>query len=52
MVDRVLGLASLAIVGAILGDALIHYQGTSALFSGITNLATTTYKAAAGGYSS
>lgn len=51
MGDRLLGLASLAIIGAIIGDALINYQGTSQLLTGITNLATATYTAAAGGYS-
>jgi len=41
-----------ALGGAILGDMLIHVAGTNALFSGLGNLATSTYRAAAGAYSS
>lgn len=37
--------------GAILGDLLIHVAGTNALFSGLGNLLSSTYQAAAGGYS-
>lgn len=51
MGDKILGVVSLAIIGAILGNALIHYQGTSALINGLTQFATATYKAAAGAYS-
>jgi hypothetical protein len=40
-----------ALGGAILGDMLIHVAGTNAFFSGLGNLASTTYKGAAGAYS-
>lgn len=51
MGDKITTLALYAIMGAILGDMLIHVQGTNALFSGLGNLATSTYKAAGGAYS-
>ena len=51
MGERITRIALYAIGGAILGDMLIHAAGTNALFSGLGNLATTTYKAAAGAYS-
>lgn len=51
MGDRILGLVSLAIIGAMLGDALVHYPGTQAFLAGARDLLTTTYKAAAGAYS-
>lgn len=51
MGDRILGLVSLGIIGAMLGDALIHYQGTQVFLSNINGLLETTYKAAAGAFS-
>lgn len=51
MGDRILGLVSLAIIGAMLGDALLHADGTNVFLSNIQNLLSTTYKAAAGGFS-
>jgi len=52
MGERLSKLALYALGGAILGDMLIHVAGTNAFFSGLGNLATTTYRAAAGAYSS
>jgi len=52
MGDRIATIALYAIGGAILGDMLIHVAGTNAFFSGLGNLADSTYKAAAGAYSS
>jgi hypothetical protein len=49
--DKILGIVTLAVMGAILGDALVHYQGTSVFFNGLSGLLGQTYKAAAGGYS-
>jgi hypothetical protein len=51
MGDRIATIALYALGGAILGDMLIHVAGTNAFFSGLGNLAGTTYKAAAGAYS-
>lgn len=51
MGDRILGLVSLAIIGAMLGDALVNYNGTKAFLGGVKDLLTTTYKAAGGAYS-
>jgi len=51
MGDRILGIVVLAIGGAILGDLLVHMEGTNALFSGVGNLLGSTYQAAAGAYS-
>ncbi len=51
MPDKVIGIVTLAIAGAILGDMLIHVAGTNAIFSGIGNLVSSTYQAAAGAYS-
>lgn len=51
MGDRILGLVSLAIIGAMLGDALLHPDGTQAFLGNIQGLLGATYKAGAGGYS-
>lgn len=51
MGDRVTKIVIYAIGGAILGDMLIHVAGTNALFSGLGNLLSSTYQAAAGSYS-
>lgn len=51
MGDKILGLVSLAIMGAILGDALKNYQGTSSFLNGLANLEATTFKGAGGAYS-
>ena len=52
MGERLTKLALYALGGAVLGDMLIHVGGTNAFFSGLGNLAGSTYKAAAGAYSS
>lgn len=49
--ERVSKIILYALLGAAFGDMLIHVQGTNAFFSGLGNLATSTYKAAAGAYS-
>jgi hypothetical protein len=49
--EKILGIVMLAIGGAILGDMLINYKGTQAIFSGVGGLLSSTYTAAAGGYS-
>jgi len=51
MGDRVTKIIIYAIGGAILGDMLIHVSGTNAFFSGLGNVLSSTYTAAAGGYS-
>ena len=51
MGERATKIAIYALGGAILGDMLIHVAGTNAFFSGLGNLAISTYKAAAGAYS-
>jgi len=51
MGDRIATIALYALGGAILGDMLIHVAGTNAFFSGLGNLAGSTYRAAAGAYS-
>ena len=51
MGDRVTKIVIYALGGAIIGDALIHVQGTNAFFSGLGNLLGSTYQAAAGAYS-
>ena len=51
MPNKVIGIITLAIGGAILGDMLIHVSGTNAIFSGLGNLLSSTYQAAAGSYS-
>lgn len=52
MIETIAGLVLVALGGAILGDMLVHVDGTKAVFNGIGNLLGSTYKAAAGGYSS
>lgn len=49
--DQVVGLVTLALMGAIVGDFLVHIDGTNAIFGGVGNLLGSTYRAAAGGYS-
>ena len=49
--EAVLGIVTLALMGAILGDMLVHVAGTNAIFSGVGNLLSSTYQAAAGSYS-
>lgn len=49
--DAVVGIVSLALMGAILGDMLAHVAGTNAIFSGVGNVLGATYQAAAGSYS-
>lgn len=49
--ETVLGLVTLALIGAVVGDFLVHVNGTNAIFSGVSNLLGQTYQAAAGGYS-
>jgi len=49
--DAVLGVVTLALMGAILGDMLLHVAGTNAIFSGVGSLLSSTYQAAAGAYS-
>lgn len=51
MGERISKIVLYALGGAILGDMLIHVAGTNAFFSGLGNLSTSTYKAAAGAYS-
>ena len=51
MGDRILGLVSLAIIGAMLGDALMNPEGTRTFLGGINEFISSTYKAAAGGFS-
>ena len=51
MGDRIATLGLYALIGAIVGDMLIHVAGTNAFFSGLGNLAQTGAKAAAGAYS-
>lgn len=51
MGDKILGIISLAVMGAILGDALKNYQGTSSFLNGLTNGLTTVFKGAGGAYS-
>lgn len=48
--DQVVGLVTIALMGAILGDLLVHVNGTNAIFSGVSSLLGSTYQAASGGY--